>query len=522
MKTIKITACLVVLLLAACDSGFDELNTSKTGILTINPAYVLNNALIRSSFPQQELAYELPIVQQIVTPNGGVTGGGNFNQDNRSVTQMLWQRYYREVLKSVTDVLDKTKDDATRSNLYNMARIWRAYAVMVLTDSYGDVPYAEAGIGFISGKVTPKYDKQDSIYTSILTELTEAGAALDPAKTIETNDILYSGDIAKWKRLAYSLLLRGGMRLSKVDEAAAADYVVAAVAGGVFQSNDDNAVIRHSSNYTNEVGGWLTGTEAANFYLARPFLNFLKANSDPRLRAMAVRYKGAGSGADQANAANGTTSPAVVTYTVADQIGMPMGYDNSSINTVVQAEGLKSFYDFSQLDRKRMGKNTAPMYLVTLSQTKLLLAEATVRGWISNQGTAAQLYSDGIRAHMQQFASYDAASAIATVDIDTYIDNHPLTETTDETALEDINTQYWISSFLNGPEAFANFRRSGYPVLTPNPYPGKSISGDFISRLTYPDSEISSNTVHVKDAISRQGGGATDTPDMHVWWDEQQ
>ena len=85
------------------------------------------------------------------------------------------------------------------------------------------------------------------------------------------------------------------------------------------------------------------------------------------------------------------------------------------------------------------------------------------------------------------------------------------------TALEQINTQYWVASFLNGPEAFANFRRSGFPKLTPNPFPGKSIKGNFINRLTYPNSEISANTVHVKEAIARQGADDLDTK---VWWDK--
>jgi hypothetical protein len=66
-----------------------------------------------------------------------------------------------------------------------------------------------------------------------------------------------------------------------------------------------------------------------------------------------------------------------------------------------------------------------------------------------------------------------------------------------------INTQYWFSSFLNGPEAFANFSRSGFPILNTNPFPGKEV--DFINRLTYPNSEISVNSESVSAAISAQG-----------------
>ena len=69
---------------------------------------------------------------------------------------------------------------------------------------------------------------------------------------------------------------------------------------------------------------------------------------------------------------------------------------------------------------------------------------------------------------------------------------------------------------MNGPETFANFRRSGYPELTPNPYPGSEIDGDFIRRLTYPDAEEAVNSASVNEAISRQ---APDNLDTRVWWD---
>ena len=75
-----------------------------------------------------------------------------------------------------------------------------------------------------------------------------------------------------------------------------------------------------------------------------------------------------------------------------------------------------------------------------------------------------------------------------------------------------------MASFLNGPEVFANFRRSGFPKLTPNPYPGKEIKGSFINRLTYPDSEISVNKAKLDEAVGRQGA---DNLDTRVWWDKQ-
>jgi hypothetical protein len=115
---------------------------------------------------------------------------------------------------------------------------------------------------------------------------------------------------------------------------------------------------------------------------------------------------------------------------------------------------------------------------------------------------------------MAQLAEYGESAAVPAAAIDQYILAHPLEPGKE---LEQINTQYWVASFLNGPEAFANFRRSGYPALAPNPYPGKEIRGQFIRRLTYPDSEKSVNAGNVQEAIGRQGADDLDT---RVWWDK--
>jgi hypothetical protein len=488
----------------SCDNGFDELNINKTAATSVNPAFILNNAVINSAPVFAMVVYEVGIVQQMVSPNSGVLTGANFNQDSRDNTSQMWQRYYRNVIINTQSIIGQRQSLDTRSNLVQMARILQAHAFMVLTDTYGDIPYLEAGKGFSDQIFLPAYDSQQAIYTDIIKELTEASAALDATKTIETADVLYGGDVAKWKKFANSLLLRAGMRLSKIDAAQAQQTVTKAVQGGVIEANADNAMIRHDANYVNPSGNTLNATEAANMYLAAPFVDYLKKTQDPRLKAIAVRYVGAKSGAEQ-TAAKASTDTTL-------QVGMPMGYDNNTISSQVTKFGLASFYDFTQLDRTRMGKNTAPTFLVTAAQTQLLLAEAAQRGWTT--GTVADLYNKGVKLHMEQMASYDANSAVTTAQADAYLAANPFDA---GKALEQINTQYWIASFLNGPEAFANFRRSGFPVLAPNPFPGKGIKGDFIRRLTYPNSEISANTTNVNAAISRQGADDLDTK---VWWDK--
>ena len=503
----KIQLGLLLLLvgLVSCDKGFDDLNINKTAATSINPVFTLNNATINTAPVFSTIVYETGIVQQMVTPNSGVLTGANFNQDSRDNTQQMWQRYYRNVIRNTQDVLDQSKTLSARPNLIQMARILQAHAFMVLTDTYGDIPYTDAAKGFTELLFLPKYDTQQAIYAGIIKELTEASTALDATKAVETADVLYGGDVAKWKKFANSLLLRAGMRLSKVDATQAQSVVSKAAAAGVIELNADNAMIRHDANYTNPNGNVLNATEAANLYMAAPFVDYLKSTKDPRLKAIGVRYTGAKSGAEQ-TAAKASTDTTLF-------IGMPMGHDNNTISTQVTKFGLASFYDFTQVDRTRMGKNTAPTFLVTASQTQLLLAEAAQRGWITST-TAAAAYAKGVRLHMEQLAAFDANSAVSTAQIDAYLVANPFNAAN---ALEQINTQYWISSFLNGPEAWANFRRSGFPVLTPNPFPGKAIKGTFIRRLTYPNSEISVNSANVQAAIARQGADDLDTK---VWWDK--
>lgn len=510
-KILSYSICFMVLMFGvSCDKGLEDLNKNKTSPTSVDPAFLLNNAVINTSFPVKTLVFDMGIVQQMVTPNGGVLAGANFNQDSRDITTPpVWAVYYQNVIKYTYDVIVNTKNVPARANLYNMARIYQAYVFMILTDEYGDIPFTEAGTGYSDQVFLPKYDAQQTIYPKLIQELTDATAALNAGGTIESSDVLYSGDIAKWKKFGYSLLLRAGMRLSKADATKAQSAVAAAFAGGVMLTNADNAYIRHDANYNQPIGGTLNGSEAANFYLTKPFVDQLKNTNDPRLSSIAIRYVGATSGNGQ-TVASGSTNPA-------QQIGMPMGKDNGSIVAQATADGLASFYDYSQADRRRVVKTTAPVFLVTAAQTNLLLAEARFRGWIT-AGTAAQYFADGIRAHMDQMATYDANAAVAAAARDTYVTANPLGAGTE---LQQINTQYWIASFLNGPEAFANFRRSGFPALTPNPYGQPNNpdvpNGTFIRRLTYPTSELSVNTTNVNAAITAQGPDKLSTK---VWWDK--
>ena len=492
------------ILLPGC-GNFGDLNKNPVQPTSLNPVYLLATAELGTSYGTQNLVYESILVQQTYTPFGGVLAGGNFNQDNRNNTNADWNQYYENGVKVLTDVIDKTKNDASRTNLYQMARIWRALVFQILTDTYGDIPYSEAGLGYLKGLQTPKYDTQESIYTDIIKELTEASAALDASKTIEKGDLIYNGDVSKWKKLGNSLLLRAGLRLVKVNPALAQSTVAKAVQGGVFQSNADNAILKHTSTYNNPIATTLNSTEKANYYLNDTFVNYLQQTADPRLKVIAVKYGDATQSLDKVGTEN--TNPA-------QQQGMPNGYDDGTIKNAPNFPG--SYTKYSQLNRRTIANILAPAYFITYSQVSLLLAEAAQRGWVP--GDVQALYKAGVTAHFKQMAEYDAVIGnIPQADIDAYFVANPFDASK---ALEQINTQYWVSCLMNAGEAWANLRRTGYPnFLVANTYPSQDVTpkGSLVRRLTYPINETSLNKANLTDAIARQGA---DNLNTRVWWDK--
>jgi len=524
-KIYQITLLSLSLLIASsCDEGFDELNMSKTSATFIDPVATFNNAVIFASPTGAQVVYEYGAVQQLISSNSGLQVGANFNQVNINSTPGNWTNTYQNLIKYCADVIFQTQDDPARANLYNMARIIQQYGFMILTDTYGDIPYTEAGKGYTDVLFLPKYDTQQTVYNGIISELTAAVAAPDPAGRIETSDVLYAGNITKWRRFGNSLLLRAGMRLVNADPTRAAAVTAAAFAGpdGVILNNADNAVIKHDANYLNNVGNVLNGTEAANFYLAQPFVDALKANSDPRLPAVAVRYVGANSGPAQVYSGGSANS----NFSLSNQYGMPMGSTDATADVAgAGLPGAGNRYAFSQADRNRVTSRSSPVFLVTAAMNNLLLAEALERGFGSISGSSTTYFSDGITAHMNQLASYGASSTIAPADIATYVAARTATFTLApagaalaDSRVNEIAYEYWVASFLNGNETWANFRRVGMeqrsyrtpnpavaaPLFFSNPYSGKVV--DWINRLTYPPSESLVNTENYNAALQSIGG----------------
>lgn len=504
---------LLVSVYISCDKDFEKINTNPSLANDLNPEYLFSNAQRLSAVASYH--YQGEVVQQINTPYGGQLAAGNRNIINDQHANVTFNSLFTGPIRYLIEVISKTEDNPDDSNLYHMARIWKAYCFQVLVDTYGDVPYSEAGLGYMDGNFLPQYDPSEAIYESIIQEYIDATNALDPGKkNIGAADLFYGGNIEQWKRLGNSLLLRIGMRFTKIDEGKAASLAAQAVdpsRGGVLSSNDDNAFIQFNAVYTNGTSNALLGGERANYYVGKAFVDFLRESNDPRLRYIAVKYENPSNPLETAGNANTTLD---------EQEGMPYGYDESSIEGAPGFPGkIGSAFKYSQFNRATVMRIDAPEFLVSYSQTLLLLAEANYRGYIST-GAVEDYYEDAILAHIGQASLYGSALNVSTSELESFLSG-PNVAFNAANALKQINEQYWVSSFRNWGEAWANFRRSGYPELTPINFPSQDPSvtnaTGFIRRLVYPLREVSVNSANVQAAASRIGG---DNLGNNVFWDQ--
>ncbi|MEM8887857.1 MAG: SusD/RagB family nutrient-binding outer membrane lipoprotein, partial [Bacteroidota bacterium] len=228
------TLAILAMPMSSCDKDFDVTNTNPNVINEIDYNTLLTHAMLETSGGRYEnwragLIYSSTMIQHFATLPGYWSGDKYLY--NAGYSSSLFDRNYPSTVKSMVDILDKTEPS---SNIYNITLIWWVATMHRLTDMYGDVPYTEAGKGFIDGNFRPQYDAQSDIYADMLAKLETAAGALNAGGDAVTGDFMFGGDVNLWKKYAYSLMLRLGMRMSKVDAAAAQQWVGKAIAGGVM------------------------------------------------------------------------------------------------------------------------------------------------------------------------------------------------------------------------------------------------------------------------------------------------
>ena len=484
----------IALLLGACDNGFEDLNVDPTKANQVGISSKLTAAQLLLSSERYDnwrgnLIYCSTMMQHIATTAN--YWNGNFYTWNRGYCGALMERAYPNVIKQLEDMLLQVEQESQPAEVEAIVRILRVVAFHRLTDLYGDIPYSEAGKAVIEGNLNPKYDAQADIYSDMLAELEAAASALSAGGTSSfgSADIMFNGNLDKWRKYANSMMLRLGLRMIKVNPAAAQEWATKAINGGVMESNADIAFVPHTAGPEgiNQNGNGEVFLADGNPRLSSTFVGFLQG--DPRLPILGARRS------------DGSTNPA-------DLIGLAPGLDAALL---LDATGEDNTDAYAEPNRNIITGLDAPMFMQTYAEVEFMLAEAGVRWNIG--GDPATNYAEGVRAAMKMLEMYGEAAIIDDADIDAYLAANPYDAAN---AIEQINTQYWIATFLNDYETYANWRRVGFPVLTPVSYPGNVTNGQIPRRLSYLQNEESRNPVNLAEAISRQGPDELST---RVWWD---
>ncbi|MEO5978091.1 MAG: SusD/RagB family nutrient-binding outer membrane lipoprotein [Chryseolinea sp.] len=445
-------------------------------------------------------------IQQLANVNGGIAPGDKYT-DNPETASAPFEFLYGDELRNIAEVLKETGDggydEGNKQNLRNAARVLRAFLFQRLTDYYGSIPYFDAlSATNVGGTFYPGYDKQKDIYMDLLKEMHEATAGFDaslPDDGFKAGDLYYSGDIAKWKKFGYSMMLRLAMRMSTVDPGIAGPYIQEAIAGGVFTSNDDNVIVPMAlapSQWVNQNGisrAFYPGDGGQPSFLSKTLVDWLKgadasttSDDDPRLMII---------------------SGGIATWTAAaftpvnvnplQQKGMPNGLDPTLL---AQAEGVPApgsvdqDATYSKINFKML-QNDESYMLMNYGEVELMLAEAAVRGLGGlSAGQAAAHYAAGVKGSMQMYTIYDPSLTVADGAVTTYLalPEKMLTGAADHD-LELIGNEYWVNHFLNWWEAWSNWRRTNYPKLTPTNYPNNITNGTIPQRLRYPNAEVAGN-----------------------------
>lgn len=498
----------IIVLISSCNkASLTDLNKNPNATETAVPDYLFTGAILATpAFNYSVLAEGM---QYFSTYKEVPAIGDKFYSFNGTVAP--FDSFYVSKLNRLSqlEALLQGPDDVNKNAL---VQILKVYEFHQLTDVAGDIPYSEALKG--KANLTPKYDTQKDIYTDMLNKLDAAASALDPSKPSFGNaDLFYKGDVTKWKKFAYTLMLRLAIRLTNVDADMSRNWVQKAIAGGVITSDADIAKISYANvagaqnpqvrsmldgNYISPGGDNVEGGK-----YAATFIDYLKSTKDPRLGVISVVWV-----------------PTSTGYTADNSFNIQRGMVSGSLNT--KPTDFDTYSEPSPL----VVNVAAPIIILGPSEAYLLLAEAALRGWYSNL-TAQQAYNKGVEAGMTQWALYptvgNISGSISEDQINEYLSLNPYNSSgTFEQQLEQISTQKWVSLFGNDYEVYSNWRRTGYPVLAPVNYPGNVTGGKMFRRFSIPNSENLTNHENYLDALQRQGFAELNGDNLltRVWWDK--
>ena len=473
------TICAVALLTVfGCTEDFEEINSNPNEPEEVSSDLLLSTVISTLATTAADASgWDRGNIVAQLTAKINFTGFDRYGWGSESG---LWNTYYG-ILPEIDIILENSLMDETRNTSYEgLALTLRAYVFANLTDNYGDVPYSEAIKG-IEGNFTPAYDTQEAIYQGILADLRAADTQLALGQPILGGDVLYNGDVEKWRKFANSLRLRYLMRASnRLDVGAEIQSILDS---GIFiATNEDNAAMVYPAS--TQIDSWPISTGRIGGFdehrMSETSEAVLKQFNDGRLEAW---FQPTDNPDDDPNLFVGLTNG------LSEDAASTFNGGASNVSRLNQS----FFYD---------SPNSVKAAIIQTAEVHFIFAEAAQRGLIS--ADAETLYNEGIRLSLEYWnVEQDLAVYLAQPGV-VY-----------DGELETIITQKWLASFLVGLEGWYDFRRTGFPsVIVPGP---NNTNADRVPvRFLYPDSEQTLNGDNYASAVSRIGADDINTKG---WWE---
>lgn len=399
------------------------------------------------------------------------TDASNYDLGTRNVPQAWWHTMYRDVLKNLeeakrlipSDVLDAD----VRKNQVAMVEIMQVFTYHYIISTFGNIPYSEA---LNIDNLQPKYDDAATAYADLLAKLNTAITNLNTsAGSFGSADLLYGGDVAKWKKFANSFKMKMGMMMADYD-APKAKTAVEQGAAGAFTSNADNAKFDFLTTTPNTNPVWVNLVQSGrnDYVVANTIVNRMNALADPRVPLYFTQ--------DASSSYSGGICGATNNFAT---------YSKPALN--IQAPNF-------------------PTWFMDYAEVEFLLAEAKERGY-TVPGTAAQHYDNAITASILFWGGTQVAATL-------YLATPAVNYTTAAgTYKQKIGTQKWIALYERGFDAWTEWRRLDYPVLAAPPTALTAIP----LRFTYPVSEQNLNKANYTSASAAIGG---DLVTAKLWFDK--
>jgi hypothetical protein len=359
-----------------------------------------------------------------------------------------------------------------------------------MTQIFGDIPYSKmmqsiyANNFSDSAVIRPAYDKQQDVYRGVLDDLKIASDSLATNELAVTGDVIYDGNIEKWKRLINSFTLRVLMSLSKKETDATLnikqrfnEIVSNPAKYPIFTSNADNGKLPYYNITGNQYPFYNNNGMKTDYYLDSTFVDILQDLNDPRLFVFGKPMPSSSLGVKDFNAYDGLKGSASLSY-------------NTSKRGVGKASQINDRYSYQAINE--------PSLLMSYAELQFILAEAVVRGWIT--GNADTYYKNGIKASLE-FSNFN--STYSTTEINDYL-AQPVISLQTGNEIKQIITQKYVSMFMNtGWQPFYEQRRTGFPAFDVT---GSGIlnGGNIPKRWMYPGDEYINNGVNVENAVKSQ------------------